>query len=153
MLGCTKATRKVLAGPDFSANRLIPKPIAAATASSGNAISPQIRSVPGRRASEIIAPPSATENQTIKNESPNTPVNAAIWINGNIRYWDVPRKFHGNPPRNLPRINSNAVHAAAHNKAQPIRFHSGVDKIRSTASAGDNPASQIDPGKIRQQNQ
>ena len=102
MLGWIKAIRRTATGaglfvilPAPAANRIV-------TTRAGRAISPaSARRRDGALTSRTTELTSPNENQTIRNETPDTPVQEAIWINGDNRNWEVPRRFQGKPLRNL----------------------------------------------------
>src|SRR5688572_14575852 len=84
------------------------------------------------RANRTPAQSRATEDHATRNETPYTPVMAEIWIRSNIRYWETPRKFHGNPDRSRAWIISHVTHAAAASRHQRRRRVQVVARNRSS---------------------
>ncbi len=77
----------------------------------------------------------------MRKETPYTPVTDAIWMIGNMRNCELPRKFHGNPERNQPRTISSPTQPAPHSKAQIARVKALLSIIAPS------------PGATRQQSQ
>ena len=136
MLGWIRATRRTAIGAGLFAIRLDPTANSNVTSKAGTRISPaNARRRDGALISSTSELANPNENQTMRNETPDTPVHSATWINGAIRNWDVPRRFQGKPLRKRLWTISNATQRAARPRPHRCRRPHELSAIASNNEA------------------